>query len=299
MSITRRNFSKLTGSLFAIGLAGLPKLASAKSQNAEVVKNIISLEKQLSARMGVAILDTATGRQWTHRANERFPLCSTFKLLACGAVLARVDAGKEDLNRRIHFNASELVTWSPVTEKFVGDTGMSLAEICEAALTHSDNTAANIILQSLGGPETVTQFARNLGDNMSRLDRHETELNEATPGDARDTTTPSAMANNMHALVLGNKLSAQSRAQLKTWLLANKTGDAKIRAGLPTDWIVGDKTGSGGYGSVNDVAIIFPPNRKPLIASIYITETKASFDDCNAAMAEVARALVTALTNKT
>lgn len=296
MQTTRRNFSKLAGSLFVASLAGVPTFTSAKPQGAELINNIIALEKNLGARMGVAIFDTATGKQWAHRADERFPMCSTFKLIASAAVLARVDAGTEDLTRRVYFEAKELVTWSPVTEKHVGTGGMILADICAAAITRSDNTAANIILRSLGGPAGFTKYVRTLDDSVTRLDRIEPELNAATPGDVRDTTTPNAMNANLRALVLGDKLSAKSRAQLKAWLIANKTGDAKLRAGLPKEWVIGDKTGSGEYGTVNDVAVIWPSNRKPVIASIYITETKASFDDCNAAIAHVGRAITAALT---
>ena len=297
MQLTRRNFSKIMGSAFTASMfaySGLATAAAKKSADA-LTDKLIEIEKQLGARLGVAIVDTATGRQWLHRSDERFPMCSTVKMLACGAVLARVDAGKEALNRHIQFDASNLIAHSPVTEKYAGNEGMTLAEICEAAITQSDNTAANIILQSLGGPIGVTEFARSIGDSITQLDRIETELNEATPGDARDTTTPNAMTANLQTLVLGNKLSEKSREQLKNWLIANKTGDAKLRAGLPKGWMIGDKTGAGGYGTVNDIAVIWPTNRKPVIVSIYITETKASFEDCNAAIAEIGRALKSVL----
>jgi beta-lactamase class A len=297
MPLTRRRFSQLLGpSIIGSLLAGSlttysVSVAAAKKSNDRLTKTLADLEKKLGARLGAAIVDTQTGKQWAQRASERFPMCSTFKLLACGAVLAKVDVGKEYLNRQIRFEKSDLVSNSPVTEKHIGEEGMTLAQICEAAITRSDNTAANMILKSLEGPSAVTKFARTLGDSISQLDRIETELNEATPGDVRDTTTPSAMTNNINKLLLGNVLSVQSREQLKNWLMANKTSDAKLRAGLPKEWMIGDKTGSGNYGTVNDVAIIWPTNRKPIIASIYITETKASFDDCNAAIAEIGRAI--------
>jgi beta-lactamase class A len=306
MPLTRRNFSMIASTLVAGSLIATSCLAATKKSsnalainavaNNALTKKFAEIEKQLDARMGVAIVDTATGTQWLYRASERFPMCSTFKALAGAAVLTRVDAGKEDLNRRIVFETNELVTWSPVTEKRVGGEGMTVGEFCEAAITRSDNTAANFILKSLGGPAGVTEFVRTLGDSVTRLDRVEPELNEATPGDARDTSTPSAMAANLHALVLGHRLSEKSREQLKTWLIANKTGDAKLRAGVPKDWIVGDKTGAGEHGTVNDLAIMWPPTRKPLIVSVYITETKASFDDCNAAMAEIGHLLADTFT---
>ena len=188
-----------------------------------------------------------------------------------------------------------MVANSPITEKHVGSEGLTFAEICEAAITRSDNTVANIILKSLNGPSAVTAFARTLGDSVSQLDRYETELNEATPGDIRDTTSPSAIAGNVNKLLLGNTLAIKSREHLNAWLAANKTGDAKLRAGLPKEWIVGDKTGAGSYGTTNDVAIIWPTNRKPIIASIYIIEPKVSFDECNIAIAEIGTAIKDAI----
>nr|AMP54146.1 classA [uncultured bacterium] len=256
---------------------------------------LAEIEARLGARLGVAILDTQTGRHWEHRADERFPLCSTFKVLACGAILARADVGQEDLDRRIRFEASDVVTYSPVTQNRVGGEGMTLAELCEAAITQSDNTAGNLILESLGGPHSVTEFARSLGDSVTRLDRWETDLNEAKPGDPRDTTTPKAVLADLQSLILENVLSRQSREQLARWMVANKTGDAKLRAGLPDDWRIGDKTGGGDYGTMNDVAVIWPPDREPLIISVYMTESEASFDDRNAAVADIGRAVKTAL----
>ena len=245
--------------------------------------------------MGVAILDTQTGQRWEHRSAERFPLCSTFKVLACAAVLARVDAGQETLERRIRFEARDVVTYSPVTKDRVGAAGMTLAELCEAGLTQSDNTAGNLILASLGGPAGVTDFARSIGDAVTRLDRNETTLNDAIPGDPRDTTTPDAMVANLHALLLGTVLSERSRGQLTAWMVANRTGDAKLRAGLPQAWRIGDKTGGGDFGTMNDIAVIWPPGRKPAIVSVYMTDTKASFDDRNAAIAHVGQIVAAGL----
>ena len=225
--------------------------------------------------------------------DERFAMCSTFKLLAAAAVLARVDAGKERLDRRVSYAKGDLVTYSPITEKHVDD-GMTLAELCEAAITLSDNTAGNLLLASLGGPQGFTNYARSLGDTLTRLDRIETALNEATPGDPRDTTTPAAMLANIRALVLGDALSEPSRGQLKAWMLANKTGGGRLRAGLPGDWAVGDKTGSGEFGSTNDVGVIWPPRRAPIVVTIYFTETKAALEQRIAVLASVGRAIAAA-----
>ena len=264
---------------------------AAERASDDLASTLIEIEGRIACRLGAAVLDTETGRHWRHRATERFPMCSTFKVLACAAVLARTDAGHEDLTRRIRFESGDVVTYSPVTKDRVGGEGMTLADICAAAMTRSDNTAGNLILASLGGPSGVTQYARSLGDPVTRLDRTETALNEAAPGDPRDTTTPDAMAANLRSLVVEGSLSRRSREQLTTWLVSNKTGDAKLRAGLPGGWRTGDKTGGGDWGTMNDVAVVWPPDRKPVIVSVYMTETRASFDDRNAAMAAIGRAV--------
>ena len=217
-------------------------------------------------------------------------MCSTFKLLAVSALLARVDQGKEDLKQRIRFAAGDIIDNSPIAKNHAGN-GMTLAEICAAALDYSDNTAANLILATLGGPAAVTAYARAIGDPMTRLDRTEPSLNEATPGDPRDTTTPAAMLANLQKLLLGKTLTLASREQLTRWLIANKTGDARLRAGFPRDWHIGDKTGSGDHGTANDIAIAWPPGRKPIAIVVYLTESAVSPDQQNAAIAAVARAI--------
>jgi len=289
LNLTRRSVMAALGAAL---IGAYPRKSSAAGLAAHaLMAALIQIEARSGGRLGVAIHDTATGLDFGHRLDERFPLCSTFKVLACAAVLARVDAGQEDLNRRIRFTASDVVTYSPVTKDHIEGEGMTLAEICAAGMTQSDNTAANLILDSLGGPAAVTAFARSLGDGMTRLDRVEPDLNEAIPGDPRDTTTPQAMTDNLRALVLGRHLSRRSRDQLVAWMVSNQTGGAKLRAGVPPTWRVGDKTGGGNGGTTNDVAVIWPPHRKPLIVSVYLTETQASFDDRNAVIADVGQAL--------
>ena len=286
MKLTRRH--SLTG--LGAALAARTALA-ADPAGTGLAGDLARIEAGIGGRLGVAVHDTGSGQHHNHRSDERFPMCSTFKVLACAAVLARVDMGQEDLSRRIRFEASDVVTYSPVTKDRVGGDGMALADLCEAGMTQSDNTAGNLILASLGGPSGVTAYARTLGDIETRLDRTETGLNDAIPGDPRDTTTPGAMTANLRALVAGDALSHPSRDQLTAWLVANQTGGAKLRAGLPGDWRVGDKTGGGDWGTTNDVAVIWPSGRKPLIVSVYLTGTKASFDDRNAAIAAVGRAV--------
>jgi beta-lactamase class A len=256
---------------------------------------LAAIEAQSRGRLGVAVLDTAAGTPIGHRADERFPMCSTFKLLAASAVLARVDAGRDRLDRRVRFTRAEVVPYSPITESHAGGDGLTIEALCGAAITMSDNTAGNLLLASLGGPAGLTAYARSLGDPVTRLDRIEPDLNESIPGDPRDTTSPAAMLSNLRALLTGNALSAPSRDKLTAWLVANKTGDTRVRAGLPAGWRVGDKTGSGDQGSTNDIGIIWPPGRAPILFATYLTRTSASADDRNAALADVGRAVVTAL----
>ncbi len=240
---------------------------------------IRQIEIDSGGRLGVAVLNTATGAAYAHRGDERFPLCSTFKLLVAAQVLAWADGmprGHESLQQRVVVRAEDLVAYSPVTEPRVGGVPMTLAELCEAAITLSDNTAANLLLRHLGGPQGLTAYVRGLGDAVTRLDRIEPELNQALPGDERDTTTPRAMLETVRRLVLGDALKGESRAQLTAWLLANRTGDRKLRARLPQGWRVGDKTGSGAFGTSNDVGLLWPPGgQAPVLVCCYLTGTTA------------------------
>lgn len=268
-----------------LGAAALPSVAWAGD---DMAAQFAGLERKHGGRLGVCVIDTGSGGVVGHRAEERFPMTSTFKLLAAAAVLAKVDHGEDSLDRRLTYAKADLVTYSPVTEKHV-EGGMTLAEVCDAAVTLSDNTAGNLQLASIGGPEGLTAYARSLGDEMTRLDRMETALNEAVPGDPRDTTTPSAMVGTLYRLLVGSALAPASRERLVGWALANKTGDTRLRAGVPKDWRVGDKTGAGGFGTNNDVGILWPPGRAPLIVAVYLTETTKPLDERNAVIAEVAR----------
>jgi beta-lactamase class A len=291
--ITRRQFQLGFGTaMIAAALTVRSKVMRASSADQRLIDEIKRLESESGGRLGVCIVDTATGARHAHRGDERFPMCSTFKALAAAAILAQVDSGKEQLTRRITFDASALVVYSPVTEKHVGGDGMTLAEICEAAVTLSDNTAGNLLLGSIGGPSGLTAFARSLGDQVTRLDRDEPSLNEALPNDPRDTTTPNAMASNLQALILETKaLSAPSREQLTAWLVGNKTGGGRLRAGFAKDWRVGDKTGTGARGTANDVAVIWPPGRAPIVVAAYLTGATVSSEQQNATLASVARAI--------
>ncbi|MGI4954535.1 MAG: class A beta-lactamase [Janthinobacterium lividum] len=244
------------------------------------------LNARFGTRLGVAVLDTGNGQGAGHRAQEAFPMGSTYKLLAAGAVLARADAGAERLDRTLPIDPAALVAYSPVTQAH--PDGMTLAALCDAAVTRSDNTAGNLLLDVLGGPAGLTAFLRGLGDGATRLDRTEPSLNEATPGDPRDTTTPAAMLRDMHALLFGPALSAASRQALQAWLRDSRTGAARLRAGLPAGppaglptsppagWTAGDKTGTAGHGTHNDVGVLWPPaGAAPIIVAAFLTALPA------------------------
>jgi beta-lactamase class A len=240
-------------------------------------------------------LDTGSGKRFDYRAEERFPMCSTFKFLAAAAVLKRVDEKQEQLDRFVPYNAKDILEYAPVTKAHLKEGGMTLAALCEAAIEQSDNTAGNLLLDAIGGPAGVTNFARSLGDQITRLDRKEPDLNSAIPGDDRDTTTPGLMLADMTRILTADVLSRSSRRQLEDWLQRNKTGTAMIRAGVPTDWIIGDKTGRGANGATNDIAIMRPPDRAPVLLAIYSVGSTATANDRAAAIADVAKIVAESL----
>ncbi len=286
---TRRDFMFGSTALFAFSSGMAPAFAASVDRRAFIAE-MQRIERDVKGRLGVVVRDTGSGIQIGHRSLERFPMCSTFKLLAAALVLRRVDEGKEKLDRRITVRQSDIITYSPVTEKRIG-RDMTIAELCEAVMTLNDNAAGNLLLASFGGPPAITAFARTLGDGVTRLDRNEPALNEAIPNDPRDTTTPTAMARNIRRLVLGSALKPDSKDQLTRWLLANKTGDTRLRAQLPAGWRVGDKTGSGERGSTNDVGVLWSPQDAPIIVTAYLTETSASPEARNVAIAAVGQAV--------
>ena len=249
------------------------------------------LESSAGGRLGVSALNTANGKRVNYRSDERFPLCSTFKLILVSAVLEQSALQKGLLERRLRYTQSELLSWAPITKKQV-TTGMTVAELCAAALQYSDNTAANVLMKMIGGPETVTAFARSIGDSQFHLDRWEPELNTAIPGDPRDTSTPAAMAQSLQRVTLGDALGASQRSQLQTWLLGNTTGADKIAAALPAHWMIGDKTGSGDYGTTNDIGVLWPPGKPPVILTIYLTQREQDAKARNDVVASAARIVV-------
>lgn len=247
------------------------------------------LEARYGGRLGVAAVNSATGARLAHRAGERFPMCSTFKVLVAAAVLARADAGRERLDRHVVYGRTDLLEYAPVTRTNVGRGFMTVRALCAAAIEYSDNTAANLLLRAVGGPARITAYARSLGDARTRLDRNEPGLNTALPGDVRDTTTPAAMAANLQRLLTGSALSSSSRRELGTWLAGCRTGNERLRAGLPGNWRVGDKTGSGDHATSNDIAVLYPPGRAPVFVTAYYTGSSAASGARNEVLAEVGR----------
>lgn len=307
----RRDLLLVTASAAVLPAFALERPAETTVPNsvaARLTADCRALEKTLGGRLGLGVIDTASGHAFGYRAAERFPLCSTFKWLAAAAVLARVDAGEEDLSRRVRIKASDLLEYAPITKPFVGlEVGMSIAQLCEAAVADSDNTASMLLMHSLGGIPAFNRFVRSLGDTSTRLDRGEPDLNEALPGDPRDTTTPKAMARDLQLLLLPHRkhakpstgsdsapgkppLSTAAREQLTRWMLATRTSDKRLRAGMPPGWQLADKTGTGntGTGAAGDVGIYWPPlGAPPLVLTVYLAGGSASREAQDAAIAQV------------
>ena len=255
-----------------------PQLFAAPAvSTAGAAAQLAALEQAAGGRLGVAAWRTDSERRVSHRGDERFPLCSTFKAMLAAAVLARSAGEAGLLEQRVRYEKKELVTYSPRTEKHLAD-GMTVAELCAATLQYSDNSAANFLMKLLGGPQAVTAFARSIGNTVFQLERWETELNSAIPGDVRDTASPASMAHSLQQLLLGTSLPAPQRQQLDSWMRGNTTGDQRIRAGVPAGWQVADKTGSGAYGSVNDIGVAYPAGGAPLVIAVYYTREQKNAD---------------------
>lgn len=270
---------------------------ASRQPNPGVGAQLRELERSYQGRIGAFGIDTADGATVGYRLNERFPLLSTFKVLAASAVLRKARQSEPGLMQRvIHYTKDDLVPYSPVTTKHV-DSGMPVAELCRAAITMSDNTAGNLLLKQIGGPKGLTTFARSLDDPITRLDHWEVELNMWQPGEKRDTTMPEFMGRDLRVLAHGDALHAQDRSQLNDWLRDNTTGDERIRAGLPSDWTVGDKTGTavGYYAAANDIAIAWPPEGEPIVLAIYTNREKKDAKPKDAVIATTATILARAL----
>jgi beta-lactamase class A len=247
------------------------------------------IEVRLGGRVGLSVLDTGNGKTLSWRGGERFAMCSSFKWVLAASVLARADQGQLHLNETISYTSAQLIGHSPVTAAHVKEGHMRIEDLCAAAVEESDNGAANLLLARIGGPKSVTTYARSVGDRVTRLDRNEPTLNENRPGDPRDTTTPDAMVQTMKAVLIGDALHSDSRAKLLDWLRKCDTGTHRLRAGLPASWSEGDKTGTGDRGAAVDNAIIWPPRRAPILAAAYVSDSNKPTEQLEAALADLGR----------
>ena len=250
------------------------------------------LEDTYDARLGVYAVDTGTEAEIEYRSDERFGHASTFKALLCGVVLQQHSL--DDLDQVITYTSDDLVFWSPITETNVA-TGMSIGELCGAAVSHSDNTATNLLLDEIGGPSGLQEALRENGDAVISTDRYETEMSESVPGNTRDTSTPRSIGTSLRTFVLDDALPEDERTLLTKWLVENTTGAALIRAGVPDDWVVGDKTGNGGYGTRNDIAVAWPPDGDPVIIAVLSSRDQEGADHDDQLIADAAQVVVDAL----
>nr|WP_312777792.1 class A beta-lactamase [Pseudescherichia sp.] len=249
---------------------------SAHAINTEGLQAFLKQEEtRLPGKIGMSIVNAAGQPIFGYRQSERFPLTSTFKVLACAALLDRLHKTAGSLDETVTIKPDELLSYSPITKNYVAPATITLHTLCSAAVSYSDNTAGNSILTYLGGPDAITRFMRESGDDVTRLDRTEPTLNEATPGDERDTSTPERMASGLHTLLATPRLTAPHREMLEKWMRDDKVADNLLRAALPEGWAIADKTGAGGYGSRAIIAAVYPKGAQPVYMAIYITQTDA------------------------
>lgn len=279
-------------------LAGLTTLSAAKAagfpKEADLQAAVIAAEKASGGRLGVALLDTANGAQFAYRGDERFPMMSTFKLPLTAIVLQRAERQEVDLAQRLSITKNVPVGWSPFTRKRVG-TEATVLELCQAAVSLSDNGAANLLLPLIGGPAGFTKAVRSSGDSVTRLDDREGWMLDDASGDPRDTTSPRAMADLVRRILFSDVLKPAGRKQLEDWLVASETGPNRLRAGIPASWRIGHKTGTGNHGTANDVAVLWPPGKSPLIAACYLTQAKGDDAKRDAVLADIGRAIAATL----
>ncbi|CAH8770822.1 class A beta-lactamase [Paenibacillus dendritiformis] len=292
LSLSVANVNLFTGE--SLQIEANEKTEQLKHANHAAHREFAQLEKKFDARLGVYAIDTGTNQTVAYRPNERFAYASTYKALAAGALLQQ--NSNDQLDEVITYTKDDLVEYSPVTEKHVA-AGMTLGEIAEAAVRYSDNTAGNLLFKELDGPKGFEKALRQIGDRVTQADRFETELNEAIPGDIRDTSTAKALATDLKAFTVGNALPADKRKILTDWMRGNATGDKLIRGGVPTDWEVGDKSGAGSYGTRNDIAIVWPPNSAPIIIAILSSRDKKDATYNNELIAQAAKVTMNAFTS--
>lgn len=272
----------------AIYITSNSVFASAQqTKHIQVQEKLKNLEKTFDVKIGVYAINTNNNQIIAYHADERFPLQSTFKLMGVSALLKQSDSDKKLLQEKIHYTKDDLIFWCPVTGKYV-NSGMTLEELSQAAMSYSDNAAINLIMKRLGGSKVITNFARSIENKTFNIKHYEGSLN-SNPKNLDDTSTPKDMAISLQKLTLGNILSPIQRANLITWMKNNTTGDERIRAGVPSGWVVADKTGSGDYGIVNDIGIIWSPYCKPVVLTIYTMKNKRNAKSNNDVVASATK----------
>lgn len=280
------------GSLTSTGSASTTTRSIPAAVDPAIEQEFSRLQTQYDARLGVYAVDTGSGRSVAFRADERFAYASTFKVLAAAVILDTTTMSQ--LDQVVRYSPADQVSNSPITDQHV-DTGMTLRELCDAAVRYSDNTAGNLMLHRIGGPAGLDAALTAIGDDVTSVDRFEPELNSAIPGDIRDTSTPRALAGDLREFVVGTALAEDDRAVLVDWLRRNTTGDKLIRAAVPANWVVGDKTGSGSYGGRNDIAVLWPPDRAPIVIAVLTNRPTPNAERVDALIADAARVTVNAL----
>jgi beta-lactamase class A len=281
--LTRRSAIAMTvATAFASGASGAERASRALRR----------IKERIGGRLGVDVLDSQSGRRFGIDERSRYAMASTFKLPLAAALLWQVDRGAFGIERELEIERADMLPHSPAVEAKLaaGASAMSVRELCAAIITQGDNAAANVLLAGIGGPAALTRFFRDsVGDQVTRFDRMEPELNSNLPGDPRDTTTPRAMVDSLLRLFTTDVISLPSRALLIDWLTAARTGLDRVRAGIPRGWQVGDKTGTGGNNAVNDVVVAYPPGRRPIFVAVYTSGSKLTESELAAAHAEIGR----------
>jgi beta-lactamase class A len=279
--LSRRTFLAASSGLLLLRHAALASPISGFAGQIQAIRD------RTGGRLGLHVLDTHTGRRWSWDDDSRYAMASTFKMLLAAAILQRTDLGTLSLDEQVKLQASDMLSHAPVTSKQVEKGAITIRELCAAVVEVSDNPAANLLLKMIDGPAGLTRFFRSLGDRETRLDRYELDLNSNLPGDPRDTTTPRAMVHSMEQVLTKDVLSPASREMLLGWMINASTGLKMVRQGLPAEWKVGDKTGRGANGAVNDLVITWPPGRKPVLMALYLSDSKQTIAELHAVHAEV------------
>lgn len=274
-------------------LCGVLSLISAHTVAKDLTTTLSELEQKIEGQIGVAVIDTQSSTEWSYHGDDRFPMMSTFKTLACANVLYDVEKNKLNMSQKITVTKAGLINWNPITQNFVGGN-MSLKSVCGATMLMSDNYAANLALEQVGGPEGVTQFLRSIGDKTTRLDHYEPKLNYVEKNAINDTTTPLAMLRTLQKLLLGNVLNPESKEQLKFWMTNNMVSDGLARSVLPENWAIADRSGGGVNNSRTLTAMIWSKERKPIFIGIFIANSKLSeLSELNKVVANISHEIFT------